>query len=147
MLILGFWLRTCINYSFSLVVLGSICVGIAHPLLMNGPAKNSANWFSPHQRPIATTITTISCAVGAAVGFIFPSIFVRRSRYYDEEHRSKGYDDVYKASIFEAVLFTLLIAIAFVLFKEKPLTPPSYPLLLLLYLIGFLPKRTIVQCL
>ena len=126
MIIIGVWMRTMINYSFSMVVLGSIFLSIAQPLLYNAPAVNSAIWFSPAQRPIATTIGSLASPIGTATGFVFPVLFIYGEEYYKEpENVLSGHKHVYNASIFEALLFTSLILCALILFKEKPLTPPS----------------------
>ena len=60
---------------------------IGQPFLLNAPAKLAAVWFGEHERVIAITIAVAAQAIGAAVGFVIPSLWVT-PQDTDEEFRS-----------------------------------------------------------
>ena len=43
---------------------------------MNAPAKLAAVWFGENERIIAITIAVAAQAIGAAIGFLLPTIWV-----------------------------------------------------------------------
>lgn len=51
---------------------------------MNAPAKLAAVWFGANERVIAVTITVAASAVGAAIGFVLPAIWVTDDDTDDE---------------------------------------------------------------
>ena len=73
---LGMGIKCFINQSFYICIAGQVFAAIGQPFLVNAPTKLAAVWFGPNERVIAVTIAVAAQALGAAVGFVFPSIFV-----------------------------------------------------------------------
>jgi MFS family permease len=117
LMLLGIWIRVAINYNVYFLIIGSVFCGFAQPLLMNAPAKLSANWFGTSERSIATSIGAVASPCGTAIGFLIPLTFVSET---------SGREDVFKASLLLALVFTGTILFALIFFKEKPPTPPRY---------------------
>lgn len=69
---------------------------------------------------MATAILALVNPIGSALGFIFPSLFV------SDDENSDTKDQVYSMLFYQAIVVTVLIAPIFILFKEKPPTPPRY---------------------
>ena len=76
---LGMIVKCFINNSFAWVITGQVIAGCGQPLLAIAPAKLATNWFGPNERVIATTIATAAQPLGVAIGFVFPSIFVKNT--------------------------------------------------------------------
>jgi MFS family permease len=112
------WLRTLINYNFYVIIIANIFSGCGQPLLLNAPAKVSSNWFSPNQRPLATTLLTLAKG-GTAIGMLIPPIFLSPTK--DPFIRR---NQIFNASLFVAILFTGIILLSNALYKDKPPTPP-----------------------
>ena len=70
-------LKCLINKSFAYVITGQVIAAIGWPLLSLSPARLATNWFGPNERVLATTVATAAQPLGVALGFAFPSIFVR----------------------------------------------------------------------
>lgn len=78
------------------------------------------------QRVIATTIATVAQPLGVAVGFVFPSIFVKTA---DADPGQENVDNarhhIFQSQLWQAVVGTAVLLLLLVFFKEKPKTPPS----------------------
>ena len=72
-------LKCLLNKSFAWVISGQVIAAMGWPFLCLSPSKLATNWFGADERVIATTIATASQPLGVAIGFAFPTIFVRAS--------------------------------------------------------------------
>ena len=73
----GATLKYFINISgFWIVLLGQSLAAIGQPIFLSSPALVSTWWFNDSERNIAITIGGTSNAIGNAIGFFFPTLFV-----------------------------------------------------------------------
>lgn len=70
------------------------------------------------------TIATASQPLGVAIGYVFPSFFVGADDALPE-NKEQARHDVYLSLVWQAVMGSIMTLVAFILFKEKPPTPPS----------------------
>lgn len=116
--IIGIIMRILINQAFWWIILSSVFCGLSQPLLYNTPPKNSANWFAPNQRTIATTITAFASPIGCAVGSLFPFFYVDSSLVH-------GRVKIYRATAISSLIFIAIFYIGLLMYVDKPKTPPS----------------------
>ena len=88
--------------------------------MLNAPAKLSAVWFGTNERVIALTVAVASQALGAAIGFVLPTIWIQDSDSGDEfkDHLVTGLE-------VQALAGIIITILCFIFFKHKPKTPPS----------------------
>ncbi|EGR34572.1 major facilitator superfamily protein, putative [Ichthyophthirius multifiliis] len=119
--IIGSWIRVLVNKSFWYVILGQILGAIGQPFILNAPAKIATEWFIPKQRPAAIAALALINMVGIGIGFLIPSIFVENTK-----DMQIGKNQVYNLMFWEAIIISAGCAPIFILFKNKPKTPPSH---------------------
>lgn len=73
---IGMIIKCFINYGFYIAIIGQVFAAVGQPFLINMPAKLAAVWFGKNERVIAITICVAMTALGAAVGFVLPTIFI-----------------------------------------------------------------------
>ncbi len=73
---LGMITKVFINQNFWICVVGQVFAAIGQPFLLNAPTKLAAVWFGDKERVAAITIAVAASALGAAIGFLIPSMFV-----------------------------------------------------------------------
>jgi hypothetical protein len=103
------------------VPLSAVLCGIAHPHIVNAPSKIANKWFEPKSRPAASIVMGLANSIGIAIGFCFPLIFVEEDA---EENPLEGKDMIETASLFVAVLMTIISIVGILLYRESPPTPP-----------------------
>lgn len=64
---------------YTLVLLASIGIAAAQPLLLNAWTKVPAQWFPPSQRATAVGLVTVANLLGTALGMILPPLFIELS--------------------------------------------------------------------
>jgi fucose permease len=78
------------------------------------------------QRVIATTVATAAQPIGVAIGFVFPSIFVKAA---DAEPGQTNVDNaryhIYQSQLWQAIVGVSVLVVLLIFFREKPKTPPS----------------------
>lgn len=57
----------------ALLMTGQVLCALGQPFITNMPPKLAGTWFPAYQRAMADTIGSLSCTVGAAVGFVLPT--------------------------------------------------------------------------
>ena len=62
--------------TYIVMMLGQTLAGLGQPMLLNSPPAVASIWFPTNEREMATTIGSMFCPIGAALGQIFPFIFV-----------------------------------------------------------------------
>ena len=99
---------------FALVMLGQCLAGFGQPLFTNLPARISADWFPASQRDIATTVASLSNALGVAAGSVVPTLAVSTA------------GDIAPFLLVQAAVSTVFLAITiFGVRSDRPPTPPS----------------------
>lgn len=95
------------------LVLGQAIAAAGQPFFMNMPPKLANVWFPAHQRVSADTICSMSAPLGAAVGFLLPSMITGGNP-----------DKMPLLMIVEACLCIVGFVMALP-FQNEPPTPPS----------------------
>lgn len=116
----GMAVKVFINQAFWICVLGQVFAAIGQPFLINAPAKLAAEWFGQNERVIALTISVASTAIGAAVGFEVPTIFVS-----NEDEGDTFKHNVMLSLLAQAIAGGVIFLLCLVFFKNKPKNPPS----------------------
>ena len=68
-----------VGSTYSVMMLGQTLAGLAQPLVMNAPPAVAAIWFPTDEREMATTIGSMFCPIGGAIGQIIPFLLVTQS--------------------------------------------------------------------
>ena len=58
--------------------------GIGQPFLSNAPAKVASVWFASNERVIAISASVAAQALGAAIGFLLPTIWINEDDDNDQ---------------------------------------------------------------
>lgn len=75
-------------------------------------------WFSDKERALATSILTLGMPLGSALAFLLTGFF-----FVDSKNDTiSNLNNLLKL---QAVIFTLVYVIFQLVFRDKPLTPPS----------------------
>ena len=108
---------------YAMMLTGQLLCGIAQPIFLNMCSKLASVWFATDQRVIATTISSMSNAVGIAVGQILPAVFVS----IDKAHGgAKGpVVGMQWHMLLQAILASVLAVLAAFFFADAPPTAPS----------------------
>lgn len=80
----------------------------------------SAKWFGSDERVRAVTFMITLNALGYAIGFIFPSFFVT-----DNDNQDNFKQGILMLFIVQSVIVGVQFIICILVFKDKPLYPPS----------------------
>lgn len=72
----GFWIRTFLNQSFAMLILGQTLLGVGQPFIYNLPTKISAVWFPKKERVASTMVAVNMSIVGCITGFFLPLVMV-----------------------------------------------------------------------
>ena len=70
---------------------------------------------------MATTLLSVINVLGVGIGFLIPGAFVTDGKSIDETK-----DDYFSLLMTQAIMATVMIAPVFLLFREKPPTPPRF---------------------
>ena len=132
------WIRLGGSFSsstFWLVVIGQIIGALGQPFIgLNVVTLLSENWFpAGPERALSTTVSSLCAVVGGGVVFGVAPLIVRdvswlvtlslaQTRIND---RTMKGSDFWILTLVEAASMTLLFIGIFVLFDERPPTPPS----------------------
>ena len=118
----GAALKYFINMSgFWIVLLGQSLAAIAQPTFISSPALVSTWWFNDSERSIAITIGGTSNAIGNAIGFFFPTLFVDPNESDFEVSRKQ----VSYSLLTQGIIGVTLALISVFTFIDKPKSPPS----------------------
>ncbi len=107
-------LRGLAGDNYTLVLIGSIGIGIGQPFLMNAWTKVPANWFSFNERATAVGLVTLANLLGTALGMLLTPILTEGLSIPTVQLIYGGV----------AALATVLFII---LSRENPATPPCPP--------------------
>lgn len=122
--LIGMWVKCLINHAFWWVLVGQFVAALGQPLISCSAAKLAALWFGDHERVIATTIGMAAMPIGVAIGYVFPSFFVTTDDSLPQ-NVSQARHDVYLSLLWQAIIGTGVMLISALLFREKPVTPPT----------------------
>ncbi|KAL4509326.1 hypothetical protein ABPG72_018257 [Tetrahymena utriculariae] len=139
LVIVGVWLRVLINQNYYLVFLGHILMGLGIPFIQNMMTKLSLVWFRAEKRKILflffyikrqiiTQILMITTMITMLISSLLPGMWMKD---YDEikdeqDDYKEGRNKVKDLMMIQAIVSSALAVIGCLLFKEKPLTPPSF---------------------
>ena len=107
-------LRGLAGDNYTLVLIGSIGIGIGQPFLMNAWTKVPANWFSFNERATAVGLVTLANLLGTALGMLLTPLLTEGLSIPTVQLIYGGV----------AALATVLFII---LSREHPATPPCPP--------------------
>lgn len=120
-LLIGAWIRQCVNIDFWFVIAGQVIMAIGQPFMLSAPAKLAAVWFGDNERALATTLGSLAAPMGAVTGFLLPLPFIGDDFGTQEQGRKKFFTYVLVQNI---VITVLGVPIIF-LIKNSPPIPPS----------------------
>jgi MFS family permease len=100
--------------SYPLVLLATIGIAVAQPLLLNAWTKVAANWFATEERATAVGLTTVANLVGTAIGMVLPPLLIDSMSLSSIQ---LGY------GVLAAVSAAFFVALA----RERPPTPACPP--------------------
>ena len=118
--IVGGWIKCLINYWFYWTIVGMFFVGIGLFLLLNCMVNISLDWFGPSERVMMTSFSNLISFGGIALGFFLPKIWIDNN----EKDHEVSKDQIYNFLFYTAIMVSPGI-LAWVLYKNKPKTPPS----------------------
>jgi len=115
------WLHLLIDANFYLLFVGTVIGGMGNPFFLNAPAKIAALWFKPDARALATTIGSMANPLGTLIGLVLPNLFVNK-HVVNKGHGKSAMVDLI---LLQAILTTVIAVLFFLVFRERPPTPPS----------------------
>jgi MFS family permease len=100
--------------SYPLVLLATLGIAVAQPLLLNSWTKVAANWFATEERATAVGLTTVANLVGTAIGMVLTPLLIDSMSLSSIQ---LGY------GVLAAVSAAFFVALA----RERPPTPACPP--------------------
>jgi MFS family permease len=100
--------------NYTLVLIGSIGIGIGQPFLMNAWTKVPANWFSINERATAVGLVTLANLLGTALGMLLTPILTENI-------------PIPTVQLIYGGVATLATVLFITLSREHPATPPCPP--------------------
>ena len=88
--------------------------------MCNLAAKVGATWFAEKERMIAIVIAVAAQAIGAAIGFILPSIFI-----LPEDEGEVFRKHLFNSLLAQAIFSGIVTLGCLIIIKERPAKPPS----------------------
>ncbi|KAM6074705.1 choline/ethanolamine transporter FLVCR2 isoform 3-T3 [Chlamydotis macqueenii] len=119
---LGAWVKlgSLKPHLFPVTVLGQVICSLAQVFILGMPSRIASVWFGSHEVSSACSIAVFGNQLGIAVGFLVPPVLV------------PNVEDVDKLAYHISIMFyltagvaTALFILVIIVFKEKPLHPPS----------------------
>ncbi|XP_067151782.1 heme transporter FLVCR2 [Apteryx mantelli] len=119
---LGAWVKlgSLKPHLFPITVLGQVICSLAQVFILGMPSHIASVWFGSHEVSTACSIAVFGNQLGVALGFLVPPVMVPNVE--DEEKLA------YHISIMffmTAGVATALFILVVIVFREKPLHPPS----------------------
>jgi len=116
------WLRTLINQWVYYINIASFPAAMVNPLQGNVISKLVVNWFPTNQHSAATILCTLAGLLGASIGPFFALAFINTH----EKNADKAKSQVFKGLFYLAIIYTSVLIICLLFYKEKPAHPPWY---------------------
>jgi len=116
------WLRVLLNVWVYFIDIASIIGALTDPLIVNITAKMTSDWFPIKDQVPAMTLVSLISILGPVAGSFYSLSFLHTEA--EKFHHAK--DQIFHGVLYMAVTYTIIYAIAFILYKEKPETPPGY---------------------
>ncbi|NXN98583.1 FLVC2 protein, partial [Rhinopomastus cyanomelas] len=119
---LGAWVKlgSLKPHLFPVTVLGQVICSVAQVFILGMPSHIASVWFGSHEVSTACSIAVFGNQLGIALGFLVPPVLV------------PNVEDVEKLAYHISIMFfmtagvaTALFILVVIVFKEKPLHPPS----------------------
>ena len=111
--LMGFFgiLRGLAGSNYTLVLVSTIGIAIAQPLLLNAWTKVPAQWFGIEERASAVGMVTLSSLMGVALGMLLPSMLIEKMT-------------IPQAQLIYGIIAAFSALLFLVFAREKPATPP-----------------------
>ena len=111
--LMGFFgiLRGLAGADYTLVLISTIGIAIAQPLLLNAWTKVPAQWFGMEERATAVGMVTLSSLVGVALGMLLPSMLIEKMT-------------IPQAQLIYGIVASFSALLFLIFAREKPATPP-----------------------
>ena len=124
-MLLGSWLRLLAftgSTSFWVLLSSNSFFVLSAPILLNGLSRMIISWFQVRESNTATAVIGIGATFGGLLGNGIPGIFAAGLDVHDSEADLL----VLKKTIYtQNGLITLVSLLFLILFKAKPVSPPS----------------------
>jgi len=104
-------LRGLAGADYTLVLISTIGIAIAQPLLLNAWTKVPAQWFGMEERATAVGMVTLSSLVGVALGMLLPSMLIEKIT-------------IPQAQLIYGIVASFSALLFLIFAREKPATPP-----------------------
>jgi MFS family permease len=121
----GSWVRALSfvgDQFFWPMFLGTFIFFTAVPFILNSMSIVSNMWFPDNERARATAISGLMAPLGSLVGLGMTGAIAAGMDVDDKEQCMNRLQQIVYS---QNIIFTVLIFIFFLLFREKPTTPPS----------------------
>ncbi len=111
--LMGFFgiLRGLAGSNYPLVLISTIGIAIAQPLLLNAWTKVPAQWFGMEERATAVGMVTLSSLMGVALGMLLPSMLIEKLT-------------IPQAQLIYGIVASFSALLFLIFAREKPATPP-----------------------
>ncbi len=111
--LMGFFgiLRGLAGADYTLVLISTIGIAIAQPLLLNAWTKVPAQWFGMEERATAVGMVTLSSLMGVALGMLLPSMLIEKLT-------------IPQAQLIYGIVASFSALLFLIFAREKPATPP-----------------------
>ncbi|NWZ94420.1 FLVC2 protein, partial [Nesospiza acunhae] len=119
---MGAWVKlgSLKPHLFPVTVLGQVICGLAQVFILGMPSRIASVWFGSQEVSTACSIAVFGNQLGIAVGFLVPPVLI------------PNVEDVEKLAYHISIMFFMTAGVAsalfilvIIVFKEKPLNPPS----------------------
>lgn len=97
---------------------GSVVLGLPNALLLGSFTTLSSNWFPPHERGTATTVSSVSIQAGMMIGALLPVLMV-------DESGPAIPGQIYQLNLVQAVVAGLSAVLAIIFFRSHPKYCPT----------------------
>ena len=94
-----------------MVLISTIGIAIAQPLLLNAWTKVPAQWFGMEERATAVGMVTLSSLMGVALGMLLPSMLIEKMT-------------IPQAQLIYGIVASFSALLFLIFAREKPATPP-----------------------
>ncbi|KAL6064418.1 hypothetical protein STEG23_006852 [Scotinomys teguina] len=120
---LGAWVKcgSVQRHLFWVTMLGQSLCSIAQVFILGLPSRIASVWFGPKEVSTACATAVLGNQLGTAVGFLLPPVLVPNTQN-NTDLLTYNINTMFYGTAF---ISTLLFFLTVIVFKEKPLLPPS----------------------
>lgn len=126
LILLGSWVRSLSfageSPKFWVLFIGQMMIFMAQPLVMNSISTIANIWFADHERARSTAFSGTMNPIGAIVGLVLTGVIASG---VDSDSPTDCLDRLQEIVLAQNIINTIITVPFFLLFREKPKTPPS----------------------